>query len=474
MIIVGAGLSGIAAAYHLQRACPNKRFVVLEARADIGGTWDLFRYPGIRSDSDMHTLGFSFYPWPDARAIADGPSIMAYLHETVERFDLGRHILFGHRVERAHWSSTEAQWRLDVRAPDGELVEFACRFAWACTGYYDYDHGYSPQFPGADSFTGDLIHPQHWPPDYDYSGKRVVVIGSGATAVTLVPAMAQHAAHVTMLQRSPTYVIALPNEDVIARVLEATLGRRMGGWLVRWKNILAMMGFYHAARSFPGVVARTLVALTRRQVGRAVDVDTHFTPRYAPWDQRVCAVPDGDLFDALRSGRASVVTAEIETFTPEGIRLKTGVELPADVIVTATGLNLQMLGGATVEVDGEVQHPGDGMLYRGAMLAGVPNAAISIGYTNASWTLKCELIAEYVCRLLRFMDDHGYSTCTPEPPADIAPAPLIDFTSGYVLRAAEQLPSQGSRAPWRLYQNYFLDQAVLRHRRIDDGHLRFA
>jgi monooxygenase len=476
VLIIGAGLSGVGAAWHLQHALPHKTYAILEGRERMGGTWDLFQYPGIRSDSDMHTLGYSFRPWTAAKAIADGPAILEYIRETAREHGIDRKVRYGHRVERARWSSDAARWTVTVReVATGELREFTCSFLFSCAGYYDYDAGYTPEFAGRERFRGRIVHPQHWSPDVDYAGKRVVVIGSGATAMTLVPALAKQAAHVTMLQRSPTYVVSMPARDRLANGLRALLPADAAYEVTRWKNVLFQMAFFNYARRFPAQAKSLLVGQVRRALGRTVDVDTHFTPRYNPWDQRLCLVPDGDLFDAFRDGRASVVTDHIETFTETGIRLKSGQELEADLIVTATGLKLKFLGGVAVEVDGQAIDPSKLLTYKGMMFGDIPNLAVAIGYTNASWTLKCDLTCEYVCRLLQHMDRHGYAICRPHnnDPAMKDDA-LLDFSAGYVLRAIDQFPRQGSRAPWRVYQNYALDRRALRSAPVDDGVMQFA
>jgi monooxygenase len=476
VLIVGAGLSGIGAACHLKRKCPGKRFAILEARAASGGTWDLFRYPGIRSDSDMYTLGYSFRPWKEAKAIADGPAILNYVRQTARDYGVDQAIRYQHRVLRASWSSREARWTVEAeRGPARDIVRLTCNFLYLCSGYYRYDAGYTPDFPGVDRFAGRLIHPQHWPADLDYRGKRVVVIGSGATAVTLVPAMADQAAHVTMLQRTPTYIITLPAQDAIANFLRRLLPARAAYALTRWKNVLLAMLVFVLSRRAPNLVKKMIRAGLRQQLGPKFDIDRHFKPPYNPWDQRLCLVPDADLFKALRSGKASVVTDHIETFTEKGIRLKSGQELAADIIISATGLSLVALGGLQFTVDGQPVELPRTMGYKGMMLSGIPNMAFAVGYTNASWTLKADLTAEYVCRLLNYMDRHGYRQCTPRitDPA-VTPQPFIDFSSGYVLRAIDNFPKQGSRAPWRLYQNYFLDIFLLRFGSLRDDALEFA
>ncbi|MFO0606980.1 MAG: NAD(P)/FAD-dependent oxidoreductase [Polyangiales bacterium] len=476
VIIIGAGLSGVGAAWHLQDKLPHKTYAILEGRERMGGTWDLFRYPGIRSDSDMYTLGYSFRPWTQAKAIADGPSILAYIRDTAREAGIDRKVRYGHRVERASWSSADARWTLEVReSATGELRRFTCSFVFACAGYYDYEAGHAPAFAGRERFRGTVVHPQHWPERLDYEGKRVVVVGSGATAMTLVPELAKRAAHVTMLQRSPTYVIAMPGVDRVADWLRARLPAGAAYEATRWKNVLLGMAFYKFTRRFPERAKRLLVGQVRRAVGGAVDVGRHFTPRYNPWDQRLCLVPDGDLFETLRDGRASVVTDEIETFTETGLQLKSGASLDADIVVTATGLELKFLGGVALEVDGRAVEPSKLLAYKGMMFGDVPNLAVSIGYTNASWTLKCDLTCEYVCRLLQHMDRHGYAAARPHnDDPSLRAEPLLDFAANYVLRAVDRFPRQGDRAPWRVYQNYALDRAALRHAPVDDGVMRFS
>ncbi|HWU86970.1 MAG TPA: NAD(P)/FAD-dependent oxidoreductase [Kofleriaceae bacterium] len=476
VLIVGAGLSGIGAAHHLQTRCPDKTYAILEGRERLGGTWDLFRYPGIRSDSDMYTLGYSFRPWTASQAIADGDAILAYLRDTAESEGIDRRIRYRHRVERARWSSDEVRWSVEARdLATGELVAFACRFLYVCAGYYDYDAGYTPPFAGREQFRGRIVHPQQWTPDIDYDGKRVVVIGSGATAVTLVPELAKRAAHVTMLQRSPTYIVSRPRRDAFADWMRAHLPERAAYAATRWKNVLVGMGFYAFCRRFPERAKRLLVDLASRELRGASDVATHFTPSYKPWDQRLCLVPDGDLFDAIRSGRASVVTDHVETFTETGLALRSGARLEADLVVTATGLALKFFGGIEVEVDGARVDPSGLMVYKGVMCSDVPNCAFASGYTNASWTLKVDLASAYVCRLLRYMDAHGYTRCCPRRlDPTVEEVPLLDFSSGYVQRALARLPKQGSVAPWRLYQNYALDRMLFEHGRIEDPALELS
>jgi monooxygenase len=476
VLIVGAGLSGIGAACHLQTDSPQKSYAILEARAAIGGTWDLFRYPGIRSDSDMYTLGYSFRPWEHAKSIADGSSILDYVRDTASDHDVERHIRFGHHVERAEWSSPDARWTVHATREDtGEPVALTCDFLFTCTGYYRYDQGHTPDFPGVESFAGEIVHPQHWDERIDHAGKRVVVIGSGATAVTLVPELAETAQHVTMLQRSPTYIVSLPDEDPLAKRVRRLLPAKAAYSVVRWKNVLLGILTFQLSRRRPAFVKRLIQRAIERQLPTGYDIATHFNPEYGPWDQRMCLVPNGDLFGALSSERASIVTDHIDTFTPTGLRLRSGRTLDADLIVTATGLSLLALGGMQIAVDGCEIDVAETMVYRGMMLSGLPNFAMAFGYANASWTLKCDLTCAYVCRLLNHMDQHGYAYCTPvnDDPSLIA-EPFFDFTSGYVQRSIHLLPKQGSRAPWRVHQNYVLDRRSMRGNELEDGELRFT
>lgn len=474
VLIVGAGLSGIGAACHLRRECPGKTFAILESRDAIGGTWDLFRYPGIRSDSDMFTLGYSFKPWTEAKAIADGESIREYVRETAREHGVDAEIRFRHRVVAARWSSDDARWTVHAeRTDNAEKVLLTCSFLYVCSGYYRYDEGYTPAFAGTDRFTGRIVHPQHWPADLDHTGKRVVVIGSGATAVTLVPSIAETAAHVTMLQRSPSYILTLPSRDVIADGLRRRLPAKVAYPIVRWKNVLFTLLAFQLSRRAPKLMKFLLRMGVRGQLPADYDVDRHFTPRYNPWDERMCFVPDGDLFHALRHGRASIVTDGIDSFTEHGIRLDSGEELHADIVVTATGLNLLAIGGIKLNVDGRHIDLGRSVAYKGMMLSDVPNFAFTIGYTNASWTLKADLVSRYVCRLLNHLDDQGYQVCTPSAPASSELQPIIDLRSGYVRRSIDLLPKQGPSAPWRLYQNYPRDVLLMRYGRVDDG-VRFG
>jgi monooxygenase len=475
VLIVGAGLSGIGAACRLRRQRPGSTFAILEAREQIGGTWDLFRYPGVRSDSDMFTLSYSCRPWTAPEAIADGDSICRYIRQTAREHGVDQHIRFQHRVVRAEWSSGQARWTVQVQRTDtGELIVLTCSFLFACTGYYRYDEGHTPQFPGTDRFTGKIVHPQQWPAELDYAGQRVVVIGSGATAVTLVPAMAEKAAHVTMLQRSPSYILSLPAKDAVADALRRRLPPAVAYSLARWKNALLATFAFQLSRRAPGLAKFLLRRGVAAQLPKGYDVGTHFTPQYSPWDQRLCLVPDGDLFQAISSGRASVVTDHIETFTEQGIRLASGAELVADIVVTATGLNLLAIGGMTLNVDGADVDLGRTVAYKGMMLSGVPNFALTFGYANASWTLKADLISEYLCRLLSHMDQRGYRVCTPLAPETPQQKPIIDLQSGYVLRSVAMLPKQGLTAPWRQHQNYPRDVLQMRHGSLEDKGVRFT
>ena len=471
VLVIGAGLSGIGAGHYVQTETPWARYAIFEARDAIGGTWDLFRYPGIRSDSDMFTLGYSFRPWRDEKAIADGASILQYIKDTAAIEGIDRNIRFNTRITRAEWSTDDARWLVTAERTDtGETYELTAGFLFSCTGYYRYDQGYTPEFAGIDQFRGQVVHPQQWPEDLDYAGKRVVVIGSGATAITLIPSMADTAAHVTMLQRSPTYVAAMAGKDPIGPILRKLLPGRRGDSAVRWLRAVLTQLSYVVSKRRPALMKRLLLEGVKRQLPEGYDVATHFTPRYDPWDQRLCVAPDGDLFTAIREGRASVVTDTIDTFTSRGIRLRSGEELEADIVVTATGLELLFIGGIELFVDGEKVDVSDRLTYKGMMLEGVPNLALAVGYTNASWTLKCDLTCDYVVRLLNQLRAKGLRQATPRnTDADVSPAPLLGLSSGYVQRSADRFPKQGSRIPWQVHQSYLKDYRALKLGAIEDG-----
>ena len=474
VLVIGAGLSGIGAAYHLQTSCPDRSYAILEGRAAIGGTWDLFRYPGVRSDSDMFTLGYRFRPWSDPKAIADGASIRTYIEDTADEFGIRDKIRFGHRVVRAEWASETARWTVTADA-DGTTVRLTCQFLYTCTGYYDYERGYTPELPGMSRFTGRVVHPQHWPQDLDYAGKRIVVIGSGATAITLLPSLAKTAAHVTMLQRSPTYVAAQSSRDKIADAFRKVLPEHAAYAAARWKNVLRGMFFYGFSRRRPDLMKRFLRKGVQSILGEDYAVDTHFNPSYDPWDQRLCIAPDADFFRAIKKGRASVVTDHIAAITETGITLKSGATLEADIIVTATGLNAKLMSGLALVVDGVPVDIARTIAYKGMMYSGVPNLASAIGYTNASWTLKCDLTAEHVCRLLNLMRADDQQICTPRVLDPAMPTePLLDLSSGYVQRALDTLPRQGTRAPWRVHQSYLRDLFMLRFGRVDEPELELS
>lgn len=472
VLIVGAGLSGIGAAYRLQTELPGKSYAILEARSNSGGTWDLFKYPGIRSDSDMFTLGYPFRPWTDAKAIADGPSILQYVRDTASENGIDQKIRYNQKVTAASWSSETSVWTLTVVSEDREHT-LTCNFLYLCSGYYSYDAGYTPDFPGLETFGGTVVHPQFWPDDLDYTGKKVVVIGSGATAVTLVPTMSKSAEHVTMLQRSPSYILTLASKDKIADSFRKYLPSKVAHSVARWKSVLVNLGFYQLCRRSPARAKKLLSIAAKRQLPHDVPIDPHFTPAYDPWDQRLCVVPDGDLFKALKSGKASIETDRIETFTESGIRLMSGTELDADIVVTATGLKMEACGGMSLDVDGEPVSLGDRYVYKGMMISEVPNLAMCVGYTNASWTLRADLTSMYVCRLLTEMDKRGYSTCVPQVTEDMDQRPILDLESGYVMRAVEQFPKQGSKSPWNMRQNYILDRFHSTFGSIND-HMSFS
>jgi cation diffusion facilitator CzcD-associated flavoprotein CzcO len=476
VLVVGAGLSGIAAAHYVQDRCPWASYAVFEARDAIGGTWDLFRYPGIRSDSDMFTLGYSFRPWTRDRSIAEGGDILDYIRATAAAEGIDRHIRFGHRVERADWSTEDGRWHVTARRTDtDETFTFTCGWLFSCAGYYRYDHGYLPEFTDMGRYDGTVVHPQHWPEGLDVTDRQVVVIGSGATAVTLVPALARTAGHVTMLQRSPTYIASVPAVNPATRALRRLLPARLAGPVLRWVMALGTQALYQVSKWRPEVVKRGIRKGLERELPPGYDIDTHFTPTYDPWDQRLCVVPDGDLFTAIREGRASVVTDHVERFTPTGIALRSGRHLDADVVVTATGLELLFLGGIELSVDGEKVDPGQHLTYKGMMLEGVPNLSIAIGYTNASWTLKAELTCEVTTRILNHLRVHGVRQCTPVGEGgDPGTEPLLGLTSGYIARSADRFPKQGARSPWRIHQNYVRDYRELKLAGVDDGVLRFS
>ncbi|CAM4367346.1 FAD-containing monooxygenase EthA [Mycobacterium basiliense] len=475
VLIVGAGISGIGAAYYLQSMRAGTTFAIVEARADIGGTWDLFRYPGIRSDSDLHTFSYEFKPWENEKAIASAGAIMSYLRETVVENDIAKSIRFGHKVIDASWSSADARWLVQVeRVATGEHVTMSCRWFFCASGYYRYDEGYTPEFPGRERFTGQIVHPQHWPQDLDYRGKRVVVIGSGATAVTLVPAMAETAGHVTMLQRSPTYILPVPSEDRIANTLPKLVGRDRAYAVTRTKNVAKQRLVWRLCQQYPRAARRLIRYLNAKQLPKGYPVDEHFRPSYNPWDQRLCAVPDADMFKAIRAGRASVVTDAIDTFTERGIRLQSGRELEADIIITATGLNLLAFGGIKLSVDGVAVNVAEKVAFKGFLLNDVPNFAYMFGYTNSSWTLKVGLVCEHFCRLLAHMDRNGHTICYPQLPAEMPTRPLLEVTSGYVQRAAGLFPHQGAEGVWRTCMDYRADRKMLRDGPVDDDHLQFA
>ena len=476
VIVVGAGISGIGAGYYLQKKCPNKSFVILEGRDNIGGTWDLFRYPGIRSDSDMNTMGFRFKPWMGVKSIADGPSILSYLEETVKENDLNKKIHFNQWVNEASWSSEDAQWTVQAEnKKTQEHQDFTCDFLFLCGGYYNYEEGYTPHFAGRENFLGQIIHPQKWPKNLDYKNKKVVVIGSGATAVTIIPTMAEEAAHVTMLQRSPTYFLSAPDEDPVGNFLRKIISSKLTYKLVRWKNIRFQWWFFQKCRKFPKKVKEFLIKQVREALGPNYDIETHFTPKYNPWEQRLCLVPNGDLFNAINAGKASVITDHIDRFTKKGIKLKSGGEVEADLIVTATGLNLEVCNGIKLEVDNNEVDISKTMTYKGMMFSDVPNLVATFGYTNASWTLRADLTSEYVCRLLNFMDKKGYANCCPRIAEHVEQdGDWLDFTSGYVKRSMHKFPKQGSRDPWRNTQNFPKDVLAIRWGNIDNKELKFT
>ena len=479
VVIVGAGLSGIGAAYHLQDQCPDKSYLILEGRDAIGGTWDLFRYPGIRSDSDMHTLGYNFKPWRASKSIAGGPSILEYVKEAAAENGIDNHIRYRHLVRKATWSNDDASWTIEAREKGTDkTIVVRCNFLMMCSGYYSYEQGYTPDFKGIERFEGDIIHPQKWPEDVDYRDKKVLVIGSGATAVTLIPVMAKDAAHVTMLQRSPTYMASLPDTDVIANFLRKILPDKVAYAITRWKNIRFQLSVYRRTRTAPDKVKKFLLNRIRKELGPDYDIETHFTPRYNPWDQRLCLVPNSDFFESVRTGKSSIVTEQIDSFTEKGVLLKSGEELEADIIITATGLNLVLLGGAGFVVDGHPVRIADTFSYMGMMYSDMPNLVTTFGYINASWTLRADLTAEYACRIINHMDEAGCRQCTPRLRSEDKNMParkwITDFSSGYIQRIMHLFPKQGDKAPWLNTQNYAEDKKLLSDRAVDDGVLQFS
>ena len=474
VIIVGAGLSGIGAAYRIQNGFPGFKYTILEGRAALGGTWDLFKYPGIRSDSDMYTFGFPFAPWKDPKAIADGPAILKYINDTADQFGIRENIQFNRKVVSASWDSNEKKWQLKVENKKDHTVEdFRCKYLYMCSGYYDYQNGYTPDFSNIDTFAGKVIHPQHWDQNLDYEGKKIVIIGSGATAVTLLPVLAEKAKMVTMLQRSPTYILNLPSEDGVANFLKKILPAKAAHTISRWKNILFSIGFYNACQRWPNTLKKFLKKKIKKTLGDKY-VDKHFDPKYGPWDQRLCLVPDNDLFLALKNGKADIVTDTIETFNQNGILLRSGRQLDADIIITATGLKVQMFGGMKLLKDGRKIDASKLHAYKGVMLSDVPNFFVAIGYTNASWTLKCDLNAQFVTKVIKYIEDHHYEYCTPVFDHNkLKTERLLDFDAGYILRAIDSLPKQGDRAPWKVYQNYIKDLFSLKYGKVNDGYLKY-
>ena len=476
VIVIGAGISGIGAGYHLQTKCPEKSYAILEGRDTIGGTWDLFKYPGIRSDSDMYTLGFSFFPWKEKEAIADGPSILKYLDETSKKFNIDKKIKFNHYVKDASWCSEKSIWTLEVEDKNQmDIVTISCNFIFMCSGYYSYEKGYTPDFEGINEFNGKIMHPQQWDTSIDYTNKEVIVIGSGATAVTLVPEMAKDAKHVTMLQRSPTYVVSAPQQDPLAIFLQKYLPSKLSYFIVRWKNILRQQWYFRLCKKNPKRVKDFIINQVRKSLGNDYDVDKHFTPNYNPWDQRMCLVPNGDLFKSIRKKQTSVVTDKIDEFTSTGIKLESGKILPADIIVTATGLNLEICSNINLKVDGKDINLPDTVTYKGMMFSGVPNLVSTFGYTNASWTLGADLTSEYVCRLLNYMKKNSITKCCPEANSKIENNDdWLNLTSGYIKRAKDIFPKQGKRSPWTNNQNFLKDIFQIRYGKINDGEIKFS
>jgi len=476
VLIIGAGISGISAAYYLQEECPNKSYKILEGRSKLGGTWDLFQYPGIRSDSDMYTLGFAFKPWTDPKAIADGPSILRYLNETVEEFGIDQHIVYNRFATRASWDSKTSLWTVEVYDKTNDATSnYTCNFLSMCSGYYNYEKGYTPDFPDMDTYEGEVIHPQLWPQDIDYRNKNVVVIGSGATAVTLIPELAKKASHVTMLQRSPTYIVSAPDEDKISNWMNSILPSKLAYSISRWRKILFQRFSFAIARKYPNTMKGIIVKGVKKHLGKDYDVEKNFTPNYNPWDQRMCLVPNGDLFESINAGTATVVTDHIASFTKEGIALRSGTNLECDIIVTATGLDLKFMGGITFDVDGDPVDFSKTVSYKSMMFSDVPNLSLAFGYTNASWTLKCDLSNQYVCRLLNYMDANNYTkACPVQNDPTIELGPWLDFTSGYIMRYIHNLPKVGDKAPWALQHNYLFDRKVIKKGKVNDGIMQFS
>lgn len=475
IIIIGAGLSGIDAACHFSMNCPDKSYTIYEGRDNIGGTWDLFKYPGIRSDSDMHTFSYHFKPWTYNKTIADASTILEYLQETVAEYKIEDKINFNHFMTDMSWSSKTKLWTVTgTNQKTNQEIKSTCNFLMLCTGYYDYENGYTPDFKGLNHYKGQFIHPQKWTTDIDYGNKEVIVIGSGATAVTLIPAMAERTKHITMLQRSPSYILSRPLYDPFAKWVNRLLPKKAAHFLARWKNILLNMYVYWMSRRKPKAIRKFVKAEMKKVLGSEYDIETHFNPKYNPWDERLCAVPDNDLFHTIKDGKCSIVTDHIDTFTENGILLQSGKELKADIIISATGLIIKMAGGMTIKVDEQEQNLGELINYKGLMIENIPNMVAISGYTNASWTLKADLVCAYTCRLLKYMDKNGYQSCVPKlDDENIETKPVIDFSSGYIQRALDKLPKQGNQFPWKLHQNYIKDMIILKYKKINDGHLVF-
>ena len=476
VLIIGAGISGIGAGYHLQSKCPNKSYAILEGRDTIGGTWDLFKYPGIRSDSDMYTLGFSFFPWKEKEAIADGPSILNYLEETSEKFNIKEKIKFNHYVKDASWCSEKSIWTLKVdEKKTNNIITMSCNFIFMCSGYYSYEDGYTPNFKGINDFNGKIMHPQKWDGSVNYKDKNVIVIGSGATSVTLVPEMAKVAKHVIMLQRSPTYVISAPKQDPLSNFLKKFLPTKISYFIVRWKNILRQQWFFRLCKKNPKRVKNFILGQVKSALGKNYDVDKHFTPNYNPWDQRMCLVPNGDLFKSIRNKKTSVITDHIEKFVPSGIKLKSGKTIDADLIITATGLNLELCSNINLKVDNKEINLADTVTYKGMMFSGIPNLVSTFGYTNASWTLGADLTSEYVCRLLNYMKKNSMKKCCPDSNYKIENnEEWLNLSSGYIERSKDIFPKQGKKSPWTNNQNFLKDIFQIRYGRINDGDIKFS